>query len=82
MLNELLPTISVRQSPVNQHQPINIYLYSVKNSYAPKVVLSTGETSGKAVAPVFVEIMNLLIKILTKFGLLKTDLVVPRRHIS
>ena len=48
----------------------------------PKVVLSTGETSGKAVAPAFVEIMNLLIKILTKLGLLKTDLVVPSRRIS
>jgi len=81
MLNELLLTISVRQSPVNKH-PTNQLLSSVKNSYAPKVVLSTGETSGNAVAPAFVEMMNLLIKILTKLGLLKTDLVVPRRRIS
>ena len=39
-----------------------------------KVVLPTGDTSGKATASAFAEIMNLLIKILTKLGLLKKDL--------
>src|SRR6266446_5763516 len=45
----------------------------MKNSYAPKVVLPAGETAGKA-APAFAEILNLLIKILTKLGLLTKDL--------
>jgi len=39
-----------------------------------KVVLPTGDTSGKATVSAFAEIMNLLIKILTKLGLLKKDL--------
>ena len=34
----------------------------------------TGDISGKATAPAFAQIMNLLIKILTKLGLLKKDL--------
>ena len=45
----------------------------MKHSYAPKVVIPAGETAGKA-APAFAEILNLLIKILTKLGLLKKDL--------
>src|SRR5712672_2270140 len=45
----------------------------MKNSYAPKVVLPAGETAGKT-APAFAEILNLLIKILTKLGLLTQDL--------
>ena len=39
-----------------------------------KVVLPTGGASGKATASAFGEIMNFLIKILTKLGLLKKDL--------
>jgi uncharacterized membrane protein YkgB len=46
----------------------------MKNTDTQKVVLPTGDISGKATAPAFDEIMNLLIKILTKLGLLKKDL--------
>src|ERR1700730_12453601 len=46
----------------------------MKNTDTHKVVLPTGNTSGKATASAFAEIMNLLIKILTKLGLLKKDL--------
>ena len=46
----------------------------MKNTDTHKVVLPTGDISGKATAPAFAQIMNLLIKILTKLGLLKKDL--------
>src|SRR5258708_9758743 len=46
----------------------------MKNTDTHKVVLSTGDISGKAGAAVFDEIMKVLIKILTKLGLLKKDL--------
>src|SRR5258708_4144357 len=46
----------------------------MKTTDTQKVALPTGDTSGKAIAPTFDEIMNLLIKILTKLGLLKKDL--------
>ena len=46
----------------------------MKNTESHKVVLHTGEISGKPNAPAFAQIMNLLIKILTKLGLLKKDL--------
>ena len=46
----------------------------MKNSYAPKAVLPGAETAGKAAVPAFNELMNLLIKILTKLGLLTKDL--------
>src|SRR5580704_16953904 len=46
----------------------------MKISETQKVVLPTGDTSGKAIVSAFAEIMNLLIKILTKLGLLKEDL--------
>ena len=46
----------------------------MKNTDTQKVVLPTGDTSGKATASAFAQIMNLLIKILTKLGLLKEDL--------
>jgi uncharacterized membrane protein YkgB len=46
----------------------------MKNTDTHKVVLRTGDTSGKAAVPAFAEITNLLIKILTKLGLLKKDL--------
>jgi uncharacterized membrane protein YkgB len=52
----------------------------MKNTDTHKVVLPTGDISGKAVTPAFVQIMNLLTKILAKLGLLKEDLdyhVVP-----
>jgi hypothetical protein len=45
----------------------------MKYSYTPKVILPIGETSGKTAAPAFAETMNLLKKILTKLGLLKTE---------
>ena len=46
----------------------------MKSTDTQKVVVPTGDTSGKAAVPAFAEIMNLLIKILTKLGLLKKDL--------
>src|SRR6266436_2147939 len=46
----------------------------MKNTDTQKVVLPTGDTSGKATASAFAQIMNLLIKILTKLGILKNDL--------
>ena len=46
----------------------------MKNTVTHKVVLPTGDISGKATAPAFAQIMNLLIKILTKLGLRKKDL--------
>ena len=46
----------------------------MKNTDTHKVVLPTGDISGKATAPAFAQIMNLLIKILTKLGLRKKDL--------
>ena len=46
----------------------------MKNTDTHKVVLPTGDTSGKAATPAFAEVMNLLIRILTKLGLLKEDL--------
>jgi uncharacterized membrane protein YkgB len=46
----------------------------MKNTDTQKVVLPIGDTSGKATASAFGEIMNFLIKILTKLGLLKKDL--------
>src|SRR5580704_17675548 len=46
----------------------------MKNTDTHKVVLPTGDTSGKAATPAFAQVMNLLIKILTKLGLLKEDL--------
>jgi uncharacterized membrane protein YkgB len=46
----------------------------MKTSYPNKAALVTGEISGKPVVPIFNELMNLLIKILTKFGLLTKDL--------
>src|SRR5580704_6008933 len=46
----------------------------MKNTDTHKVVLPTGDTSGKAATPAFAEVMNLLIRILTKLGLLKKDL--------
>src|SRR3981081_2114858 len=46
----------------------------MKHTDTHKVVLPTGDISGKATAPAFAQIMNLLIKILTKLGLLKKDL--------
>ena len=46
----------------------------MKNTDTHKVVLPTGDTSGKAATAIFAEVMNLLIRILTKLGLLKEDL--------
>ena len=48
----------------------------MKNSYANKVGLAPGGTSDNVKAPAraFDEVMNLLIRILTRFGLLKKDL--------
>ena len=46
----------------------------MKNTDTHKVVLPTGDISGKAHVPAFDQILNLLIKILTKLGLLQKDL--------
>src|SRR4030081_792215 len=46
----------------------------MKHTDTHKVVLPTGDISGRATAPAFAEILNLLIKILTKLGLLTKDL--------
>jgi hypothetical protein len=46
----------------------------MKDTVTHKVVLPTGDISGKAATPIFSEVMNLLIRILTKLGLLKEDL--------
>jgi uncharacterized membrane protein YkgB len=46
----------------------------MKNTNPHKIVLPTGDVSGKANASAFDQIMNLLIKILTKLGLLREDL--------
>jgi hypothetical protein len=46
----------------------------MKNTDTHKVVLPTGDTSGKAATAIFAEVMNLLIRILTKLGLLKENL--------
>src|SRR5690349_16372959 len=46
----------------------------MKNTDTQKVVLATGDTSGKAIAPAFAQIMDLLINAITKLGLLKDDL--------
>ena len=48
----------------------------MKSTDTQKVVVPTGDTSGKAAVPAFAEIMNLLIKILTKLGLLKRILII------
>src|SRR6202140_4081138 len=49
----------------------------MKNTVTHKVVLPTGDISAKATAPAFAQIMNLLIKILTKVGFRKKDLDFP-----
>jgi uncharacterized membrane protein YkgB len=46
----------------------------MKNTDTHKVILTTEDISGKANASAFAKIMNLLIRILTKLGLLKEDL--------
>jgi uncharacterized membrane protein YkgB len=46
----------------------------MKNTESHKIVLPTGEISDKPNAPAFAQIMNLVIKVLTKLGLLKEDL--------
>ena len=46
----------------------------MKNTDTQKVVLPIGDTSGRATASAFDEIMHFLIKILTKLGLLKKNL--------
>jgi hypothetical protein len=49
----------------------------MKNSYTNKVGLAPADTSGigKAPALTFAKIMNLLIKVLIKFGLLKNTVI-------
>jgi len=46
----------------------------MKNTDTHLVVLPTGDTSGKAATSALAQVMNLLIRILTKLGLLKEDL--------
>ncbi len=44
------------------------------NSYIPKVIVQEGDTTGKAATSPFSILMNLLVRILAKLGLLKKDL--------
>ena len=46
----------------------------MKNIDTHKVILPTGDTSGKATTPAFAQVMNFVRRILTKLGLLKYDL--------
>src|ERR1700756_3817546 len=46
----------------------------MKNTDTHKVVLPTGDISGKHTTPAFAQIMNLFIKILFRLGILKKDL--------
>src|SRR5580692_8473823 len=46
----------------------------MKTLFTNQVATPTAEISGKPVVPVFNELINLLVKILTKFGLLTKDL--------
>ena len=46
----------------------------MKNSYANKVGFAPADTASKSPLAVFSELMNLLIKVLTKLGLLRKDL--------
>ena len=46
----------------------------MKNTYTNKVSLAPGDTAAKSPVAVFSELMNLLIKILSKLGLLRKDL--------
>jgi uncharacterized membrane protein YkgB len=46
----------------------------MKTSYTNKVAVSPGDISDKPVVPIFNDLMNLLIRILTKFGILTKDL--------
>jgi uncharacterized membrane protein YkgB len=46
----------------------------MKNSYTNKACLAPADTAEKSPVAVFSELMNLLIKILTKLGLLRKDL--------
>jgi hypothetical protein len=46
----------------------------MKNTYTNKVGLAPGDTAAKSPVAVFSELMNLLIKILSKLGLLTKDL--------
>jgi uncharacterized membrane protein YkgB len=46
----------------------------MKTSYINKVAVTAGEISSKPAVPIFNELMNLLIRILTKLGLLTKDL--------
>src|SRR5258707_3476493 len=44
------------------------------NSYIPKVIVQEGDTTGKAATSPFSILMNLLVRVLAKLGLLKKDL--------
>ena len=46
----------------------------MKTSYTNKAAVTAGEIPGKPVVAIFDELMNMLIKIFTKFGLLTKDL--------
>src|SRR5215831_5257396 len=46
----------------------------MKNSFTNKVVLAPADTAARSPFAVFYELVNLLIKILTKLGLLRKDL--------
>jgi len=46
----------------------------MKTSYTNKAGVTAGEIPGKTIVPIFDELMNMLIRIFTKFGLLTKDL--------
>ena len=46
----------------------------MKTSYTNKAAVTAGEIPGKPVVAIFDELMNMLIRIFTKFGLLTKDL--------
>jgi uncharacterized membrane protein YkgB len=66
-----------KSNPLTQFTSINKFTLTImKDSYTNKVGLSPAgtENTGKAPVLIFNELMNLLIKLLARFGLLKKDL--------
>ena len=72
----MLKTTNKREASLKSINQLTLILSSMKHYYTQKVVPATGGTSGlgKASAQAFDEIMNLLIKVLIRLGLLKKDL--------
>jgi uncharacterized membrane protein YkgB len=68
------PTQFVRFPPRTSQQNQLSRLFKMKNTYINKVSLAPGDTAAKSLGAVFSELMDLLIKILAKLGLLRKDL--------